>query len=109
MLGVISMPKDVLISAQAVLNEVGLKNAARLMAQLAAEGFQTGPLVGNSFSITAPQKRFEEFFNVPVDPRVDKPSHTNELPLSALSPSIQEYLRTVLFTSAPDFGPTEYF
>jgi hypothetical protein len=79
----------------------------------AAAGFQVGPLVGNSFSITAPLSTFESVFHTQIRRRGDggieavqaDGSGTYELPLDALSPAIRQHLAAVTFTPPPAFGP----
>ena len=94
-----------MISAQVVLNAAGLLQAPRVRERFAAAGFQVGPLVGNSFSITGPVKLFERVFKMPAGGQGHQPFSVTELPLSGLEPNLGEPIQTVLFTRPPDFGP----
>jgi hypothetical protein len=79
-------------------------------------GFEVGPLVGNSFSITAPVKTFEEFFKTKLredakgglKARSGKNVYAQELPLSALPDAWKKPVTAVTFTPPPAFGPTGY-
>ena len=74
--------------------------AGRAMQAFAAAGFQTGPMVGNSFSITAPASTFERMFGV------RPPVAELNLPHDRLPPSIANDVEAVVFVPPPDFGPT---
>jgi hypothetical protein len=80
-------------------------------------GFDVGPLVGNSFSITAPM----QVFNTMMDTRLQRDRRTKavkaaradgtaafELPLSGLPQEVKSVIESVTFTPPPDFGPTSY-
>ena len=97
------------LAAQVVLNTLGLQQAPWVMEQFEAAGFQIGPLVGVSFSIEGPVKRFEEFFQVRAEQQSPQPFPADELPLSSLNPTLRQYIATVLFTRPPDFGPVGSF
>jgi hypothetical protein len=83
---------------------------------LAAAGFETGPLVGISFSITAALNVFEKFFKVKLRPAKmggvesvrEIQSGGHELPLHALPKSVADKVEAVIFTPPPDFGPTKF-
>jgi hypothetical protein len=62
-------------------------------------GFEVGPAVGASFSITAPRSHVEQVFGT---------AEGLELPLDRLAPEVREHVQAVTFTPPPDFGPTEY-
>jgi hypothetical protein len=89
---------------------------ARVQAALSTAGFETGPLVGNSFSITAPAGTFEKVFQTELRYREhggiesvrEAGSTSLELPLNALPPSIASLVVSVTFTPPPDFGPTRF-
>jgi hypothetical protein len=79
-------------------------------------GFQVGPLVGNSFSISATVRVFENLFNIHLrhqreggvaSVRVQE-SGSYELPLQTLPRGIIENVEAVTFTPPPDFGPTRF-
>jgi hypothetical protein len=98
-----------LIAAQVVLNTLGLQRGPWVMEQFRASGFDIGPLVGISFSIAAPVRRFEEFFQVRGERQGPQPFPTDELPLSSLNPTLREHVDAVLFTQPPAFGPGAKF
>jgi hypothetical protein len=62
-------------------------------------GFQAGPVVANSFSITGPTALFEKAFKTRLRP------DTFELPTHVLPDPIASIVEAVTFTPAPDFGP----
>lgn len=69
--------------------------------------FQTGNLVGISFSITAPQSTFEKFFRVKFQRKPDGsygvgPSGELEIPLNALPRELRERIVAVTFTPPAD-------
>lgn len=82
----------------------------------AAAGFEVGPVVGISFSITAPVETFEKVFDTHL--RLEErggikaigpdKSVSLELPLQALPKAITDNVEAVTFTPPPDFGPTEF-
>jgi hypothetical protein len=88
--------------------------AARAALQaFAAAGFQVGPLVGISFSITAPATTFEKFFHtrLPRDERGriapgERDAGGYELPLQSLPPGLADTVEAVAFSPPVDFGPT---
>jgi hypothetical protein len=90
--------------------------AARVKVAFSIAGFETGPLVGNSFSITAPAGTFEKVFQTElryqehggIESVREDGSTSLELPLGALPPSIASSVASVTFTPPPDFGPTRF-
>lgn len=68
----------------------------------AARGFQVGPFVGISFSITADKDLFERTFG--VDPQSRRFQGT-ELPLDRIAPEITQLVNAVTLTEPPAFGP----
>ncbi len=74
-------------------------------------GFKVGALVGNSFSITASAKKFEQQFHTKI-------LHTNqfaslkngslELPVAHLSDEVKATIDAVSFSAPPDFGPGNF-
>jgi hypothetical protein len=62
-------------------------------------GFEVSPVVGPSFSITAPRSRFEEVFGS---------TDGLEQPLDRMPPAVRDLIQAVTFTPPPDFGPTAY-
>lgn len=86
-------------------------DAAAAQAAFGAAGFEVGPMVGISFSITAPLSRFEQVFGVPL--RVDEggavaaaakaaPAGGMELPLHRLPGALAERVAAVAFTPPAD-------
>ena len=90
--------------------------AERVRQAFRARGFDVGPIVGTSFSITAPAQRFEEVFGVRVRPQegggigaVSGDDDANlELPLSRLPDRLADGVAAVTFSPPPDFGPTNF-
>jgi hypothetical protein len=80
-----------------------------------ARAFEVGPVVGNSFSITAPPDRFEAAFHIRLlkdkDSRVDlNPEGRGlELPVERLPRDVARGVQAVVFTPPPDFGPSGEF
>lgn len=81
-----------------------------------SEGFEVGPFVGVSFSITGPLRTFERSFGLRVQRGDDhafnfmsgsKPIG-HELSGSELPGSMQEHVQRVAFPLPPDFGPKEF-
>jgi hypothetical protein len=99
--------RDVLPSAEA---------ARRAPQAFAEAGFEVGPVVANSFSITGPATTFEKVFGTTF--RRDKQSGDTrparhgageyELPLSKLVGEVSQMIQAVTLTPPPDFGPTDY-
>lgn len=92
------------------------ETVAKVTEAFTAAGFDVGPMVGNSFSITAPVSTFEKVFraqlrrqeNGGVVAVKDDDSSSYELPLAGLPQSLTELIEVVTFTPPPDFGPTEF-
>ena len=89
---------------------------ARAKAAFSTAGFEVGPLVGNSFSITAPVGTFEKVFKTQlrrqehggIESVRQDGSTSLELPLGALPASVANPVAAVTFTPPPDFGPTKF-
>ena len=77
--------------------------AAAIRKRLADAGFEVGPLVGPSFSITAPPLVFKRFFKLTAPGR-DK----GEIPLGHLPEAVRRAVAAVTFPSPPDFGPGNF-
>lgn len=84
----------------------------RVRQALAEAGFEVGPAVGISFSISAEASRFERYFATPLRHHAGSTrwfagddDERLELPREALPAEIREAVRTVAFTPPPDFGP----
>ena len=73
-------------------------------------------MVGVSFSITASEPTFAEFFSVRAvtDPHTGirvkglDGALTYEIPLDRLNHPVADLIVTVTFDAPPDFGPTEF-
>lgn len=126
------MPSEPELSAQVVLRPAGgpprspvtadtlrdhtpdPDDAARVAEHLRSEGFEAGPLVGTSFSITGPRSRFETTFGVHLEvergpddlvSRVTTSEGDLELPVGRLPTAVARHVSAVTFTPPPDFGP----
>ncbi|HEY7496781.1 MAG TPA: hypothetical protein VIH59_37460 [Candidatus Tectomicrobia bacterium] len=106
-----------LITAETLKEFVPSEEAvARVKGAFRVAGFETGPLVGNNFSITAPVSTFEQVFQTElrsqehggIESVREDGSTSLELPLGALPPSIANSISSVTFTPPPDFGPTRF-
>lgn len=98
------MPRDADITAAniaALLPEPQV--AADIRQRLATAGFEVGPLVGPSFSITATAEVFKRVFKL-TSPGRDK----GEIPLSHLPEPLRRAVAAVTFPSPPDFGPGNF-
>ena len=90
--------------------------ATRVRTAFTAAGFEAGPVVGNSFSISATVGVFESLFNIHLRHQQEggvasvriQESGSYELPLQALPRSVIENVEAVTFTPPPDFGPTRF-
>ena len=90
--------------------------ARRAPQAFANAGFDVGPVVANSFSITAPVTTFEKVFGTTFkrDPQSGetRPARHGageyELPLSKLVGEVSQMIQAVTLTPPPDFGPTDY-
>jgi hypothetical protein len=68
----------------------------------AAQGFQVGPCIGISFSITAEKETFERAFG--VDPQSTQFGGL-ELPLDHVGADVVPFIDAVTLTEPPAFGP----
>ncbi|HEX2079807.1 MAG TPA: hypothetical protein VHG08_18975 [Longimicrobium sp.] len=92
------------------------QSAAAVQQAFRDAGFQTSELVGNSFSITAPPDRFEEYFGVRLDRDAsaglralqEEGAAADELPLDRLPGWVAAPIQMVALVPPPDFGPTSY-
>jgi hypothetical protein len=79
-------------------------------------GFEAGPVVGNSFSITGLARTFESIFKTRLRRQErggiksirNDGSGSYELPLQGLPQGVAELVEAVTFTPPPDFGPTNF-
>ena len=89
------------------------ETAAVVRRAFAAAGFDVGPMMGNSFSITAPVGAFQKFFKTRLGRTArsgiqsirEDGSVSEELPLENLPEAITRHVVAVTFTPPPDFGP----
>ena len=85
--------------------------ASQTRAHFESLGFEVGALVGNSFSISAAPKKFEQHFHTKI-------LHTNhfasledgslELPVAHLPSEVKTAIDAVSFSIPPDFGPSNF-
>lgn len=75
---------------------------AALMELFRSEGFEIGPFVGISFSISGPPHCFRSVFG----PRLPSGRQDDlELDVGSVPPGLRRHLRAVSFTAPPDYGP----
>jgi len=104
--------EGVAITAATIQDYAPSRQAIVLAQQtFARAGFEVGEVIGNSFSITAPLSRFEQFFGTRLRRsraglRTDRGNL--ELPSRALPPQLSTHIEAVTFTPPPDFGPTNH-
>lgn len=85
--------------------------ASQTRAHFESLGFEVGVLVGNSFSITASRKTFEQHFQTKILHAKQHASLENgslELPISGLPNEMKATINTVSFSAPPDFGPSNF-
>ena len=99
--------------AQFVPRPESVETATRLFAKF---GFEVTPLVGNSFSITAPEAVFEKAFRIQLQTSAEKGAMfvddegdaRRRLPRKLLPKEIRDTVEVISFTEPPDFGPTQF-
>lgn len=104
--------EDKLISAQVVLNAASATDPQMVTNEFTRAGFTVGPIVANSFSITATLKKFEKYFRVALRESADEGIQVklkgkragSELPPSALPTEVKDQVEAILFVKPPDFG-----
>ncbi len=79
-------------------------------AYFSRRGFEVGPLVGVSFSITAPARRFDEVFGVTLGGDETRQTAAmnrgqSALPLDRLSAAVRRLVSRVVFSETVDYGP----
>jgi hypothetical protein len=80
----------------------------RVSSELRRMGFEVGPCVGNSISITGPARLFESCFHTKLQEDgggVQFAGIGKELPPNKIPISLREQIVAVTFTPPPDFGP----
>jgi hypothetical protein len=98
---------DPLLSAQVVLQPGPTTVSTRVRDELSRAGFDIGPLVGGSFSISGPRQLFDRYFGLTLE-GVRSPAVPEALPLERLPADVKGAVRSILFTRPPDFGPTNW-
>lgn len=75
-------------------------------------GFEVGPLMGITFSITASAGTFEDVFKAKLQLSakggIECLEGGLELPLDHLQDNTRKIIMTITFTEPPDFGPTDF-
>jgi subtilase family serine protease len=74
-------------------------------------GFEVGALVGNSFSITASRKKFEQHFHTKIlhnNQFTSLEDGSLELPIADLPDEVKAIIDAVSFSTPPDFGPGNF-
>jgi hypothetical protein len=84
-------------------------SARRVQDHLRSLGFDVGPLVGTSFSITAPVDLFRRSFGDDRPFAADEPRPAGDapldLPVDRLPDEAARAVRSITFSPPPDFGP----
>jgi hypothetical protein len=99
-----------LVSAQVILNK-NVELLEHILEQFEMLGFECGPVIANSFSITASQSCFEQAFAVHLEQRHQQFTLEHgelEFPLEHLSEEVRLNVQAVVFTKPPDFGPSHF-
>jgi hypothetical protein len=99
-----------LASAQVILKP-SAELIERVLERFEALGFECGPVIAGSFSITAPAEEFEHAFSVQLEQhqRFFTLLHgALEFPLECLPKELDLEVEAVVFTKPPDFGPTSF-
>jgi hypothetical protein len=131
------MSKDSVISAQVILRPasgqaidgsvvISANNLAEfapspgtissVAAEFRSQGFEIGPCVGVSFSVTGSIRTFEEFFGMRIRLSEDhayefvakKKTVGHELSCAQLPEVLRKSVHAVVFPLPPDFGPTQF-
>jgi hypothetical protein len=109
------LPHDV--SAQVLLNPAGLSSSLDIVNWFQRAGFDVGPLLAKSFSITASPETFEHRLGVHLETTPEGQVYVAgksgpakyELPLDRLDATIAGGVELIVFTPLPDFGPGRDF
>lgn len=129
-----TVSKDLIVSAQAILRPasgraidgrlvITADNVAEfapspsaittVTARFRSRGFETGPFVGISFSVTGTIRAFEEFFGMKIQLGNDNAYEFvdesriigHELKGDALPEELREFVQSVVFPLPIEFGP----
>ena len=99
-----TMPRDVDITAENVAALAPKAEAAAEVARtLARAGFDVGPAVGLSFSISARRSVFDQFFGIE-----SAGTTRGTIPLDGVPAAARRHVEAITFPPPPDFGPTRY-
>jgi hypothetical protein len=99
-----SMPRDADITAANIRAiSPDPKVASDIAQRFKDAGFEVGPVVGASFSITGPASVFTRFFKV-----ASPGSEAGEIPLDRVAAPVRRAVAAVTFPSPPDFGPGNF-
>ncbi len=85
--------------------------ASQTRAHFESLGFEVGALVGNSFSISATPKKFEQHFQTKILHTKQFASLQDgslELPVAHLPDEVKTTINAVSFSAPPDFGPGNF-
>jgi len=92
-------------------------DAERALHLFSEAEFETGPLIGNSFAITAPARVFESWSHLRVQAaprgaaqwRMQDGTVRSELAGESLPKAVRDAVAAVAFPEAPEFGPGASF
>lgn len=101
------------LSAQVLLKTSDPRAEQQARGELLDAGFEAGPLVGNSFSISGAAKKFQSYFEIPpgsmpgagTEGGLAAASSEYSLPMTKLSDAVKSNVTAIVFTKLPDFGP----
>jgi hypothetical protein len=96
------------VSAQVLIAPAGADRVEELRTAWCAAGFETGPALGGTFAITAPQRHFEQVFGTRLASDASGgvlASARRELPLTHLRRPLRHGVALITFGRPPDFGP----
>jgi hypothetical protein len=85
--------------------------ASQTRAHFESLGFEVGALVGNSFSISATPKKFEQHFHTKIlrnNQFASLEDGSLELPIADLPAEVKATIDAVSFSAPPDFGPNNF-
>jgi hypothetical protein len=98
------MPRDTDITAANIRALAPAPEAvAEVQRAFADAGFESGPVVGLSFSVTGRRSLFNRFFGI-------RSAGTTKgvIPLERVPDSVRRHLSAITFPPPPDFGPGSY-
>jgi hypothetical protein len=99
-----AMPRDADLTAANIKAIVPAPDAvAAVTTDLADAGFDIGPVVGLSFSISARRSLFDSFFGISAA-GVKK----GEISLDGVPARVRRAVAAITFPPSPDFGPGNY-